>query len=273
MNRFFTIRLCYPLILILFSIAVKAQKITSVQQKGVRTPVNLKIDGTTREWNDRFQAYNNATSVFYTIANNDELLYFAIRAKDQDIISKILIGGITITVVSDGDKNGKAFTFPLIENGELASLRLKMPAFSFDSLTNSQKTDSVVKARNEKVIENLNEIGISGVKDITDSVISIYNEQGIEGAARFDRQLAFTCEIVVPLRYLNISPATMSKIQCNIKLNGITGKNVTVKYSPGRRTIFVFLKNKLIFGRPAIPQNMGNFFPTDFSLDYQLAAK
>jgi hypothetical protein len=79
------------------SLALHAQKLPNVQTISLRAPAGVKIDGKTKEWNNRFQCYNHATSLFYTIANDDENLYLVIKAIDRDICKKIIGGGITLT--------------------------------------------------------------------------------------------------------------------------------------------------------------------------------
>jgi len=77
---------------ILFSIAflnTHAQTLPKVQEASLRAPDNIKIDGKPTEWNNQFQAYNTATDLFYTIANDDQNLYLVIQAKKPLSISKI----------------------------------------------------------------------------------------------------------------------------------------------------------------------------------------
>ena len=56
-----------------------AQKLPNVQQASLRAPENVKVDGKPTEWGDKLQAYNKATDVFYTIANDYNNLYLIIQ--------------------------------------------------------------------------------------------------------------------------------------------------------------------------------------------------
>jgi len=85
-------------ILLLISLFnLNAQKLPKIQEESLRAPNDIKIDGTFSEWNGKFKAYNTNTQIFYTIANNDSLLFLTMRATDQLIIRKIIAGRITIT--------------------------------------------------------------------------------------------------------------------------------------------------------------------------------
>ena len=79
-----------------------AQKLPNVQQISVRTPENIKIDGKPTEWNNKFQAYNHATSLFYTISNDDENLYLTIQANDMETLIKITGAGIVFNLNAGG---------------------------------------------------------------------------------------------------------------------------------------------------------------------------
>ena len=74
--------------------SAQAQKLPNVQKDGVRAPANIRIDGKTTEWDNKFEAYNKATDVFYTISNDDNYLYVTVQATQAAIIRKIIGGGV-----------------------------------------------------------------------------------------------------------------------------------------------------------------------------------
>lgn len=82
---------------VIISFAANAQKLPTVQKSSLRAPSNIKIDGETTEWGDKFQAYNTATDIFYTMANDDRGLYLVVQSGDPKIIQR-LTGGITLTI-------------------------------------------------------------------------------------------------------------------------------------------------------------------------------
>src|SRR5471030_539366 len=53
----------------------EAKKLPDIQPTDLYAPSNIKIDGKTTEWEDKFQAYNRATDVFYTVANDNNNFY------------------------------------------------------------------------------------------------------------------------------------------------------------------------------------------------------
>jgi hypothetical protein len=63
-----------------------AQKLTAVQLVLLRSPDNLKIDGQSSEWNNKFQAYNSNTSTFYTIAK----IYLLLPGIQQLAVNRLI---------------------------------------------------------------------------------------------------------------------------------------------------------------------------------------
>ena len=94
----------------------QAQKLPNIQQGSLRAPAQVKIDGKATEWGSRFRAYNKATGIYYTLANDDDNLYLAIQAKDALIIRKVLTGGVVFSVNRSvkRDHEQVSLTFPLL---------------------------------------------------------------------------------------------------------------------------------------------------------------
>ena len=59
-----------PLLLFCISFSVYAQKLPKVQANSLIAPDNIRIDGRTNEWNDKYQAYNRHTDIYYTIPSS-----------------------------------------------------------------------------------------------------------------------------------------------------------------------------------------------------------
>jgi hypothetical protein len=192
-----------------------AQKLPSVQEKSVLAPANIKIDGKATEWDNQFQAYNKSTSLYYTIANNKDNLYLLIQATDKTIIEKILAGGINLTISTLIGKSTPpvVFTLPFmspIKRGPIVS-KLRSPDFDI--------TIGLAEI-NKEVSANFKEIGVSGISAIPDSTISVYNDYGIKMSGLFDANKAYTCELTIPLKYLNHVINAQGTFIYNIKLNG-----------------------------------------------------
>src|SRR4051812_23976737 len=80
---------------------VYAQKQPNVQQVSFSAPLNIKIDGRATELENSYQAFNKATEIYYTLANNNEVLYLTLHATKARIIQKILEGGIELTIAKN----------------------------------------------------------------------------------------------------------------------------------------------------------------------------
>lgn len=217
---------------LLSAAAVKAQKLPNVQQGSVRAPADIKIDGKTTEWNDQFKAYNHATDIFYTLSNDDENLYLTVQATDNAIIRKINSGGVCLTIQPSGkktDKDGMRVVYPVIipvaskagRDVVVMVSSVKRLAASDNEQLSEKEADSVMMARNKQFNQKAKWIGALGFKDI-DSLISVYNEDGIKAAGRYDNKGVFTCEIAISLKLLGLSVDNPAKFSYHILLNGVS---------------------------------------------------
>lgn len=221
----------YPIIksafLIFLSYIVFTEQANSqpkVQQGSIWAPANIKIDGKTAEWNNKFQAYNKAINIFYTIANDDKNLYLVLQATDQNIIYKIINGGIIVTINNTGKKNTAndvKISYPIfgIKNLPMINLRDK-PVPVKTAANNVARVDSFRNSLNVQLENNSKNIKVSGVSSIPDSLISVYNDLGIQPAERFDNQLAYTYELAFPIKYLKSAGIDPAHIYYNIKVRG-----------------------------------------------------
>ncbi len=265
------------LCLFLFSCTrVDAQKLPNVQQISLRVPANIKIDGKATEWDNQFQAYNKATDVFYTIANDDSKLYLVIKVTDMRIVNKIVHGGIAFTINSTGDrndKNGATITFPARESRGVLIRFMNKPKPSTDTAMYRIQTDSFMRVSNKKLGDSLKLIRITGVKAIEDNYISVYNDIGIKATALFDHEINYTYELAVPLKYLGLSINNNAKFSYQIKLNGVAPPNATLQTTPNGRFIIATVGNNA----PVAILNSGPYvgfaYPTDFWGEYTLAKK
>lgn len=212
------------LTLVCYSLILKAQKLPNEQTGSVTLPSEFKIDGLANEWNDKFQAHDKNTETNYTIANNSQYLYLAVQATDPLIIKKIIGGGITFTVNTNGqreDKSPYSVTFPVIPNH---SQIFVFTSFVDMGLYANQKKseDSVINVINNKITTVAKEIKIKGFKTIADTLIAIYNETGIKSATQVNKSGALTCEFLVPIKLLGIAPNNVKKVFYNVMVNSVT---------------------------------------------------
>jgi len=201
-----------------------AQKPPNIQQNSLRAPADIKIDGKATEWKDKFQAYNRATDIFYTICNDDENLYLAIQASEPDVLTKITNRGIVFSINTSGmkkDENAVSITYPVFDflYGNKPFIRFANSSmYDFQRLAMEQNPDSVSKVANKKLHASEKFVRINGIPGV-DTLLSIYNQQGIKVAEAFDNKMAYSYELALPLKYLNMNKA--SKFVYHIMLPGI----------------------------------------------------
>jgi hypothetical protein len=252
-----------------------AQKLPNVQETSLLAPTDVKVDGKAGEWNSQFQAYNKAVELFYTITNDNEKLYVAIQTADLDIANKIICAGMTLTINGSGrmkDKDGMAITFPFLNK------------FDFPELIPPVNYTLEPTAMNGQFIQRAKHIRVKGLTGITDSLISIYNPEGIKVAALFDQSKVFNYELSVPLKQLGVTVNESRPLVYNIKLNGNLidpGKSLAINYNEAffhtrnalRRdlTSFGVVDDKVYFDGAHAARIESVISPTDFWGEYTLA--
>ena len=219
-------------LLFLNAISVNAQKKQKdVQENSVFVSVPIKIDGKLNDWQDTLQAFNRTTLLGYTIANDEKNIYLVIKSPDPANHIKILAGGITFTINTEGKKKDKeAFivTFPVInttappqgQRGQVMPGGQRQQGQGAQVQRQSQGTDASAIERRKQQLTQFKEIKVFGFNEITDSLISIYNEYGIKVATSFDTKGNFIYELAVPLKSLDLKTGNKNELSYNIKING-----------------------------------------------------
>jgi len=211
--------LLFTLIGALLTITASAQKQPNKQATGLRAPAQVKIDGKDTEWHNQFQAYNNATEVFYSMANDNENLYLSVQATQPDIINKIMSGGITLTIQKSTKKDNKSsvsITYPIAANAPYFGLRRKK---NIEEDTTAKTADSIMKRNNALIVKSCKWIRVTGIPGV-DSLTSIYNVNGIKAAGLFDNKKVYTCELSVKLEHLKTAIANGQTFNYHIRING-----------------------------------------------------
>jgi hypothetical protein len=223
-----------PLLILFLSLtAANAQKLPNVQTVAVRAPQSVKIDGKLTEWDDTFHAHNSATDILYTIANDDENLYLVVRAEDNNTINRIVGKGLTLNIQKSGRKNTKdriSFTYPVTEKGSAL-------IFTFTPKRNGvlDTAAAAVAARvltaNRNLGQKAKNIQVLGVEGI-DSLISVYNDNGIKVKSLIDDKTAYNMEFAIPLKYLKLSAADGGKFTYQIVANGMMNMMGIISFTP-----------------------------------------
>lgn len=209
---------CQAICLIL---PVQAQNLPNVQKGGVYTAGKIKIDGRSIELNNSFQAYNKAIECYYTVSNDENSLYLTVQSKLSDVIQKIIMGGITFSISPTRDKKDLStiqVTYPVLEGEGRASL---LNFFIRKGILKREGKDADVDVTdlNKAFVKYVKNISVKGLFDGDVQVLSIYNEEGVKGAAEINPQLIYTCEMELPLKYIKALNAGTSSFKYNIQLN------------------------------------------------------
>jgi hypothetical protein len=210
------------IMLISVNLTLMAQRVQNVQIGNVWAPTTIKIDGKLTEWGESLKAYNKNVQLWYTVANDDRNIYLAIKSTDLDNNNKILAGGISFTLNTEGKKKTKnafTITFPIIKRagGGRAGHGGRRGGFGGDD---TPDTTTIVAQQNQ-ILATGKEISAIGFADITDTLISIYNEYGIKAVANIDNKGVLVYELAVPLRLLKIAADNQKELAYNIKINGL----------------------------------------------------
>ena len=262
------------ILFLLIILTANAQKLPIVQQISLRAPVDVKVDGKPGEWGEHLQAYNHATDVFYTIANDDDNLYLVIQSKEPGIIHKINSGHITFTINRSGKQqntNPVVISYPISDKKEKAGLMLKdKPEIIPGSVVSVRKADSFMNVNNKRLTDRAKFIKVKGIAGL-DTLISIYNEDGIKAAALFDNKMVYTCEIAVSLKLLGLSASGGTTISYNLMINPVDwddlpGVEITRGFN-GEITAINVHKDQ------ALPGGVNMTSATDFWAEYTLVKK
>ncbi|MGV3509684.1 MAG: hypothetical protein ACO1N7_10380 [Sphingobacteriaceae bacterium] len=275
---------------IVFLTALGLGKISSaqnVQENPVWATQPVKVDGKTNTTD--FGAFNKSTKLFYTMSNDDKNLYMVIKSSDNSNNNKIMMGGITLTINTDGkrkEKDGFLITYPLIVRqqasrgqssggqrqvyggGREGGQRSSGGSFGQRTQSTSNAADSTTIARRKQQLASVKEIKVFGFNTITDSLISIYNEHNILVAANFDEKGAFVYELSIPLNLLGLTEVN-NEFAYNVKINGF---QFSSRFSGGERTMSAE-SNEQRGGGSRSNFDPAAFLPTDFWGKYSLAKK
>jgi len=201
-----------------------------IQAGGLRAPANMKIDGLTQEWpGNKLQASNSSVRLEYTVCNDDDNLYLIVRSNGHNAVDKMLDEGLTFIIdhVTGKDTTNASVTFPVIPAKESNDIITKVQNYDrqryrIDSARLKRaQLDSLLIIINKKTVEASKQININGAGGLTDSLVLITNAKGVKAAGLFDRKMAYTCELAIPLKLLTLSVKKSDKFSYTIKFGGI----------------------------------------------------
>jgi len=268
-----------------------AQELPNKQEASLRAPANMKIDGRATEWNNQFRAYNHATEIFYTVANDDENFYLTVHATDPFIIQKIITHSLVFTVNSSlkkDDKQQVSLTFPILQEkdtrGITASLNYRPKNASNDPAVIRKRNDSLVTVMNSDITYLASLIKVKGIPSTNDYLFN--KDLGVQAVELFDADKAYTLEIAIPIKYLQLPKDQPAKFSYNVKINGVDKSLLTVEVletaPDGTKTVLTTNVNPAsdrynskvkLHIAPKDQGYLTTVYPTDFWGEYTLAQK
>ncbi len=239
---------------------VNAQKLPNVQQKSLRAPTTIEIDGKATEWNDKYQAYNNATDINYTLSNDDKNLYLLIKVTGKMIIGgKILAGGISFTANHTSNKkdaNAITVTYPLAKGNDWGTLGELFYGASGMKVGGASGGSNSLDRLNKAFTEKSKYIGVTGIKSVAENELPIYNNLNIQSVGAFHAPAVYLYELAIPLEILALPERGTKPFSYHIKMNVRARKPLVV----------------VNLNAPPEPDPDPNFItPTDFWGEYTLA--
>jgi hypothetical protein len=264
------LKLLLLLLAVTGTLTATAQKLPTKQETPVFAPANVKIDGKTTEWGAQFQAYNKATELFYTIANDNDNLYLTVQATESLIARKIIAGGLTLTI-SSLDKTKKAekvtITYPVFDGKNPPNINLGIKTDDFDQLD----YDIFIYELNTEFVKKSKEIKLSGISAINDTLISVYNDHKIKAMGAFNDKKHYTYELAVPLKLIKPVIGVQSNFNYIITLNGSDRvEGARIEYLNGGSGIRITSNTSNV---PSMADMKFMSSPTNFSGEYTLAKK
>ena len=250
------------LLIVFFPTVLYAQKLPNVQKDGLRIPSNVKIDGLADEWNNHFAAYNHATDLAYTVANNDTALYFIIQASDMQTIYKILNSGMLLTINANSKNKTKGamqIAYPLFSRKNYPMIELRdNPQLNKKMATNTAKVDSFRNAINQELAKRDREIKVQGLQSVPDQIMSVFNNYSIKVSESFDSMFNYNIEFQIPLSHFNMSIKRTASFSYNIT---VIGANSSLPINTRVTTMLIK------------PEHMSALYNTDFWGEYKLATQ
>lgn len=137
----------------------------------------------------------------------------------RNVVNNIANGGIRINIQKNATRNDQqapGVKFPYFEKGTSV-------AFGLRSMGTGDEADSVIKANNRKLTANVKWIYTTGITGV-DTLLSIYNEKGINAANAFDNKKNYICEMAIDLKLLGLSIDNPKKFTYHIIANGEPNK-------------------------------------------------
>lgn len=193
--------------------AFSQKKAEMINTRWANNPV--VADGLLTDWPDSLSLFNEATNLYYSLANDDKNVYLALRSASKQDLTKILAGGISFSANIYGKKKDPpTVIFPILDRTPGKNRNVK----------EQPEEDEMQK----QVLSRIKDIKVTGFKEIIDGGISLQNTYGIRAAASFDKNNNLVQEIIIPLTLLNLSTMNAGEVVYSIKVNGLRSQTAAM---------------------------------------------
>lgn len=182
-------------------------------------PSNITIDGDVKEWGDSLRYYNKEKQLNYSLANDQDNLYMAIRVNDRSEQIRILRAGLTLSIDTRGKKKESfTITFPVGDQSAEGIAETTQDLQGGNSNVKQEDRDELMRAR----LTKLREIKVTGFKDIESETMTTSNTYGFKVAIDYDKDGYLVYEAAIPLKFFHADDMTKTEWAFNFKINGIT---------------------------------------------------
>jgi hypothetical protein len=179
-------------------------------------PAGIIVDGDLKDWGDSLRYLNADNHIDYSLANDKDNLYMAIRINDYSEQIMILNAGLTLSIDTHGGKKERfSITFPVGEEGGLTGFGIPKKG-NADSV--KEDRDELVEAR----LTKLRGIKVVGFADIEGSQITTSNTYGIQTAIDYDKDGNLVLEAAVPLKFFHADDLAKNEWAFDFKINAIS---------------------------------------------------
>jgi hypothetical protein len=146
-----------------------------------------------------------------------------VQAKYEEIISKILRGGITLVINHSLNKKDPApvmVTYPVLRGINMSKVANKI-AGKFYKQPDTSYVDPTTESVNKVIDENSKTIIATGIKALDNDTLSVYNTEGIKAIAHLDDNKFYNYELAIPIKYLELAESSNKGFSYQLKVNGM----------------------------------------------------
>jgi hypothetical protein len=196
---------------------------------------HIVVDGKLNDWGDSLRYISEEKKIPYTIANDKDNIYVAVRISDRSEQRRVLMAGITFSIDPKGKKKESfCVTFPYTDPEAMPAERMQQPPAA-DGQQPQPGNDDDRQERMEAGLTRLKQIKATGFADVLNEVMTTANLYGIKTALGFDSDGYLVYEAAVPISMLHAGNSGKNEWAFNIKINGITRPKQGDKPSGGGR--------------------------------------